>query len=507
VTLILTVVLILSLFAFQHVKAESNGTIYIRADGSLEGTDKIQLDGNVYTFTGDIYGSIIVEKDNVVVDGAGYVLQPQGDASVGVDIRDRNHVTVRNLTIKGFLGSCAILLINAVSCNIIQNDLNGNLNGVEMTGASSHNVISENRVQNNEVGMEMYSVHPGSDNTISENEVVNNTFGMQIRNFVNTNVLGNRISANRYGLGLGLGSGSIAKNNVMDNNTYGFRAFNVQAVNVDVDTSNTVNGKPIICWVNQHNKTVPTDACYVALIGCTGITVKNLNLNGNLEGVFLGSTTNSAITNNRLSNNLIGINFDAASNNMISGNHITGNENGINLRWKSTNNTIQGNHITANAAIGIYIAESYTNSIIGNNIANNDVGVFTEYCGKPNIFHHNNFVNNTEPWDDIGFTPWPIPLPISTSIWDDGEEGNFWSGYSGEDADGDGIGDTPYVIGTNNTDCFPLMSLVDVPELPDGNRDPEPFPTIWVVAIAAVVVVGVGCIAYFAKFRKKSGKE
>ena len=34
------------------VKAE--GTIYIRDDGSVEGTDKILRDGNVYTLIGDI---------------------------------------------------------------------------------------------------------------------------------------------------------------------------------------------------------------------------------------------------------------------------------------------------------------------------------------------------------------------------------------------------------------------------------------------------------------------
>jgi len=506
-TLIFTFLLltVAGTFFLNTSSAQSSEAITIKASGNVEGTDKIQRVGDVYTFTDDIYGSIIVEKDNIVVDGAGYVLQQEGDAIVGVDIHDRNHVTIRNLTIKGFRGRCAILLIDTRNCNIIQNNLNGNLNGVEMTGTSSHNRIAENRIQNNEVGMEIYSVHPGSDNIISENEVINNIFGMQIKDFVNTRILGNKISSNRYGLGLGLGSGSIAKNNVMENNTYGFRAFNVQAVNVDVDTSNIVNGKPIIYWVNQHDKAVPADACYVALIGCTGITVKNLNLNGNLEGVFLGSTNNSAITDNRLSNNVFGINFDASSNNTMRGNHIIGNENGINLRWKSTNNAIQGNHINANTGIGIYIAESDNNSIIENNIANNEVGVYTEYCGKPNIFHHNNFVNNTKPWDDVGFTPWPIPLPISTSIWDDGKEGNYWSDYNGTDADGNGIGDTPYAIGANNTDKYPLMSLVVIPEPPDKASKPEPFPTIWVAATVAAVIIGY--LAYCAKFKKKAIKD
>ena len=58
------------------VKAES--TVYIRADGTVEGTDKIQRDGNIYTFTGDIFDSIVVEKDDVVIEGAGYTLQGNG---------------------------------------------------------------------------------------------------------------------------------------------------------------------------------------------------------------------------------------------------------------------------------------------------------------------------------------------------------------------------------------------------------------------------------------------
>lgn len=47
-------------------------TIYIKSDGSVEGTDKIQRDGNIYTSTDNIVNqSIIVERDNIVVDGAG----------------------------------------------------------------------------------------------------------------------------------------------------------------------------------------------------------------------------------------------------------------------------------------------------------------------------------------------------------------------------------------------------------------------------------------------------
>jgi hypothetical protein len=41
-------------------------------------------------------------------------------------------------------------------------------------------------------------------------------------------------------------------------------------------------------------------------------------------------------------------------------------------------------------------------------------------------------------------------------VWDDGLEGNYWSRYQGVDLDQDGIGDAPYVLGTDR-DNSPLM--------------------------------------------------
>jgi parallel beta-helix repeat protein len=476
------------------VKAES--TIYIRVDGSVEGTDEIQRVGDVYTFTGNVEGSIFVEKDDIVIDGAGYKLQSSGD-SVGIDLRQRNNVTVRNLRIEDFLGNCGILLIDTINCHIIRNNLTDNFKGIEMTGGSSRNRIAENHVQNNSAGMEIYSTNPGSDNVISENEVSNNHFGIQIKDFINTNISGNKITSNTWGLGLGVGSGSTARNNIMNDNIYGFRAFNVQAVNVDVDTSNTVNGKPIYYWVNQHDKTVPADACYVALIGCTGITVKNLNLAGNLEGVFLGSTTNSTIASNRISNNMNGITFDASSNNTVTGNIITDNENGISVRWSSLNNAIIGNDITANNETGIYIAESESNSIIGNNVTDSGRGVYTEYCGV-NTFHHNNFINNTQQWYDIGFTPWPIPLQFSAGIWDDGKEGNYWSDYEDKypnatELDSSGVWNMPYVLDESNKDNYPLMEPTVIPEFPS-----------WTLIFLTLTVLAVVLALYKKEIASKS---
>ena len=518
VTLTLAIVLLFSVIigtlnlTASAAQPGQEGIITITESGDVKGTDMLQRDGNTYRFKGSINGAIVIKKDHIVLDGAGYTLQQSGDSSIGVNLDHRNGVTVKNLVITGFLGTCGILLTDAENCNIIKNSLKGNFIGIHMSGRASYNKISENLIQNNSQGMEMYSVtfsnYPvGTDNTISQNEVKDNHYGMEIKNFLNTKVSDNKISSNTWGLGLGLGSGSTAKNNVLTDNTYGFRAYNIQAVNVDIDTSNTVNGKLVYFWVDQHDKTVPADACYVALVGCSGITAKNLNLHGNFDGVFLGSTTNSTITNNKASRNVFGINLDASSNNLINGNLITGNENGVNLRENSTNNIVQGNDINANTAVGIYIATSDTNSITANSIANNNRGVVTEYCPKTNTFLQNNLLNNTKQWDDIAFTTWPIHLEFSKGIWDDGKAGNFWSDYNGTDQDGDGIGDVPNVLGTDNTDHYPLMKPVNVtleiPEFPEDKNltEPEPFPTALLATASGVSVAAVtlGLIYHFKK--------
>jgi parallel beta-helix repeat protein len=91
------------------------------------------------------------------------------------------------------------------------------------------------------------------------------------------------------------------------------------------------------------------------------------------------------------------------------------------------------------------------NIIVGNNITGNtEYGVFLYLTTSDNIFYHNNFLNNTH--HAATYPGFP-----SLHFWDNGLEGNYWSNYTGADANQNGIGDTPHAIDANNTDYYPLM--------------------------------------------------
>jgi len=183
----------------------SDGAIYIRADGRVDpSTGLIIRDGNLYTLTSNIYGSIVVEKDDVIVDGAGYTIQgtmnPLGQGTgIGIDLSGRSNVTVRNSRITLFEygiyvfgihypdliaennvivrnnltynSICGISLIKAYNNNISGNYIDHNTNGIRLQD-SGNNIISENNLVRNDGGVYILMV---GNNRIFHNNFINNT--------------------------------------------------------------------------------------------------------------------------------------------------------------------------------------------------------------------------------------------------------------------------------------------------------------------------------------------
>ncbi len=429
----LVVLTIISLCAVNTQPVNSQdieGFIYILSDGSIvtstNTTAPIQQAGDIYTFTDNIDSFyLVVQRNNIVVDGAGYYLSGQGER--GIDLSYRNNVTIKNLQI-GF-----------------------SFYGIYLEGASQ-NIISGNTLAHNNYGLYL---NEASQNTITGNNITNNGIGINIF----------------------LSSKNILRDNKMDNN-YNLAVYGDEPSHFDneIDNSNTVNGKKVYYLISESNLVINSvtfpDVGYLALVNCKNITVHHLELTGNGHGILLAYTTGSTLYENQITDNYSGIGLFASSDNYISTNNITDNERGIQFSNASNLNSISTNVIT-NGADGIFLFNSLQNTIMLNNITDNNVGIgFME--SSYNMIRGNYFIDNKIQVYDVSGENYSVAVSINT--WDVGYPvgGNYWSDYTGVDArsgasrnqtGSDELGDTPYIINQNNQDNFPLMPYGSPPAI------------------------------------------
>ena len=454
----------------------------------------------------------------------------------GFTIRNGNFPSVvANISVPSLASGITLNL--AHNCSIVGNNIVGNGVGVFLNSSGS-NLLRDNNIENNafNFGVEgdslfeyfndvdssntvdgkpiCYLVNKHSsvvpsdagyvalvnctDITVQNMQLTNNYNGLLIAYTQNSTITDNTLTNNWEGLKLVHSSGNVFSGNNLHGNEYNF-VLNGKSAN-DFGTTNSIDGKSIIYWVDQHNKVVPSDAGIVMLINCTGITVQDLELSNNLQGVLLINTSNSTITQNIITNQINGIKLESSSNNTISNNVIEANTNaGINIEG-SNNNTFAGNTITDNKA-GFYFNVSSGNGIHRNNITANNyaiqfsihidaTGIATgssnniikennitlnqfyidiELNANPNnTIYHNNFINNNQQLTANDNPYYPI---YSEFFWDNGSEGNYWSDYltkypNATELDDSGVWGTPYIIYYSYVDRFPLIQPFAIPSFP-----------------------------------------
>jgi len=214
-------------FNIQHVKSDWTWTetIYIRADGSVDpDTAPISsVDNITYTFTDNIVGdvpellnAIVVERDDVVVDGAGYTLQGTGSGA-GIALSGRSNVTIKNMEIKAF-NEYGLLLSSSSNNIMLGNNITDNGEGISLSN-SSNNRISENNISDNWNGVSLGS---SSNNTICGNSIEDSDYsGVFVSGSLNTDICENNLVNNMLGIYLSHYSSNnvISRNNVTNTNT------------------------------------------------------------------------------------------------------------------------------------------------------------------------------------------------------------------------------------------------------------------------------------------------
>ena len=312
VMFILLVTSMLSLaFSIQPVKA--SGTIYIRADGSIDPPDApiSTVDNVTYTLTGNVTSDadgIVVERDNIVINGAGYTVQGIWSSGTGVDLAGRSNVTIKNTNIEA--SGYGLYLNSTVDSIISGNNITIYYDGIILESSSNYNSISGNNITaNNGKGI---MLDGSSNNSISGNNIAHNNDGIYLYSSSSNN--------------------SISGNNITHNGNYG----------IELDASSDNN------------------------------MVSGNNITNSGYGIMLGfsSDNNMVSGNNITSNSYYGIWLSFSSSNTVSGNNIANNGYGIVLSFSSSN-TVSGNNITANNEVGIKLVSSSNNSTYHNNFVAN----------------------------------------------------------------------------------------------------------------------------------------
>jgi parallel beta-helix repeat protein len=476
---------------------EHHSGIYIKSDGSVDPSNSpIQRDGSVYTLTGDISVGIAVERSNVLINGNGYTFQGNGSGTAFY-LQTVENVTIQGVAVQGF--NYGFYLHHCNWSTIKGNEISGCRTGIEVTQTSCYNRILEN-TEPTAISIYAHANHiiiakndvttisvTGSDYvTIENNNVATNTntnssgspfgeqnYGIYLDNCNNGKLYNNTIERNRYGIYFWHCVNFTLSGNVLRDNDCGIQFKASSAIENRfhvIDTSNTINGKPVYYLVNQHDIQVPSDAGWVAAINCTNITVQNVSPPPNGNGILFAYTKDSKIINSTLSNNYYAILLDTSSN-----------------------CTIARNLLCNNGYCAIYFDETVDCTVTENVMMDNYCIFGIRHGSKRNTLFRNNFIDNG--WIgafDSG----------CQNTWDNGSEGNYWSSYNqranyaGVDADGDGIGDTPYNIDdySDNVDRYPLMARVDLPTV-----IPE-FPS-WTPILLLLITLTVALSVY--KWRRQ----
>ncbi|MBT0160806.1 PKD domain-containing protein [Candidatus Bathyarchaeota archaeon A05DMB-2] len=418
------------------------------------------------------------------------------------------------------------VIVKAYNATIKEFTITNGTNGGLVIFGSSEIIVANNVVTNNYGPKYSYYfsgagiIASNSMNCIITQNLVssNDETAIEIRSSNNITVDANNIDRNGGGIFISGSSGCILRRNNITGHrlNFGVYGWGLSSYIHDIDSSNTINGKPILYLINrQHLQINPTtfpEVGYLALINSTNIVLKDFVFKENYQGILLIATNNSAIQNVIVSNNTYGIHSFYSGGNEITDCITSGNWEGIFMRYSKTGNifinltasnnyeglfigdcgyiNITNSNISKNEGYGIYLTACYygenniSHNIIANNtdgirldfspsllrenmIVNNDVGLWLFYSKNSTIFH-NSFMNNIK----------QVHYEYSTPTnWDDGypSGGNYWSDYAGVDEKSglnqdqpgsDGIGDIPYQIPILDTwggiigydyDNYPLM--------------------------------------------------
>ncbi len=386
-----------------------------------------------------------------IPDGAGQVILVN---CTGITVEDQNVSD----------GSAGILLGFSDGNTVVNNDASNNDKGMRLYESEDNeirgNIVSDNsndwftlsygiwlsssngnRLIDNEAsntdGDGIY-IRYSNDNSLVENEALNNHWrGIDISRSESNTIVKSKVLENRLGIRLQYSSGiaieenevqngielrnsegiTLKKNTMLDEGLSIWGGRKVYWDTHDIDTTNSVDSRPLYYWRDRTGGTVPEGAGQIILANCTDVVVRDQNMSDGRLGIQVGFSSGNVIEQNALSgydyavylrnsdeNNLsknmvsdndYGLRIYRSNDNRLTQNNASENDRpGIDL-WYSDNNTLANNTMLGNRRRGIRLWSSSENTLIQNEGSENSYGVAL-YDSNDNLLKENELLKNRD---------------------------------------------------------------------------------------------------------------
>jgi parallel beta-helix repeat protein len=332
-------------------------------------------------------------------------------------------------------GAGQIFLLNCSNVTISGQDMLCSSMGIVLSSSENNTIFHNNLTLENDYGIKLINSH---NNDIYSNNLsagLRAYTGISLSDSNGNDIEKNTILGSMFGIYVHDSLDNMVKNNVLEISGINIGGKNIQCFESNIiDTSNTVNGKPVYFWKGRTSGTFSLEAGQVIFANCSNIVIEDLDIsnattvinifyshditirNNSIRSINWGDAihlTNSdscEIYDNHLSNVVDGIvlkysnGINVSSNTIldcntgvdtsycenldIKNNHVDDSRYGIYLR--RTNHTfIHENNITNSQAYGIYLSDSIDIEIENNSLFNNRRGIVLYDSSETTIIGNN----------------------------------------------------------------------------------------------------------------------
>lgn len=421
VSIVLILLVFTSSFSFslmilpENVRAQ---TLYVGGPGpgnhtSIQDAINASFPGDtVFVYNGTYLENVIVSKSiSLTGEGRDVTTIDGGETGPVVNITsDWVNVTGFTITNGGSgIWEDALSMWYSSNCRVEANNISSNRRVGIFVRYSSNTTIHGNVVSRNLHGI---YVSESNDNIITDNVASNNSgygilIGLSNRHYLS----GNTLSDNEIGIYLSTSTNAVLKDNSMVNDGMQiasggwFDTLNTH----DIDTSNTVNGKPVIYWKNTTGGTIPPDAGQIFLVNSTDVLIENVNISRCYSGVKLAYTSRIVIANLSISDvSWAGVSLDWTDNVTIVSANVSGTSSGIFVGYGNDNTTIVNSTGKDNLRDIDILASDHT-TIANNTLSGYGWGVYFRLTSRSNVITNNTIISE----EDGMYLHWTLNSTVS----------------------------------------------------------------------------------------------